>query len=145
MHLLPFVPSHIVKLDGNAASWIDANHAPFSLHSAVINGEDQFEFGSWGHDRAGFYETPSQADVDQISEYRAIPILRPKFDGHPALHPWIRSAVFARGLLLLFDVHAAISFSQQRFCVFSIAGVDRLAHAERKNVFAANFRACLPG
>src|SRR5207248_10056223 len=86
VHLFPFVTSHIVELDGDAASWVDANHASFSLHSAVINGEDQFEFGSWGHDSAGFYETSSQADVDEITKYRGIPILRPEFDGHPAFH-----------------------------------------------------------
>ena len=50
-----------------------------------------------------------------------------------------KPAVLARGLLLLFDVHAAVGFGQQRFRIFSVFGIQGLSHAQRQNVFAAHF------
>src|SRR5438270_1102698 len=56
----------------------------------------------------------------------------------------MRPAVFVSELLLLFQVHATISFGQELFCILAISREHGAADTERKNVFAAYLASGVP-
>ena len=57
------------------------------------------------------------------------------------MHP----AIFVGELFLLFQVHAAIGFGQELFCILAVLGVKSESDAKRQNIFATDLAAGLLG
>ena len=115
------------------------------MQRASVDGEVQLQAAFGREDDAGLDITAAQADVGEIAKHRNIAAFRTKFNRDATFHARIGAAVLAVGLLLLLEIHAAIGFGEQFLGIEAVLRIHRAAHAERKDVFLADFLPDLAG